>query len=100
MLRGYVGGGRTLSIFLEGEFALLVVVLVLSSTAILTTLFTRTNVSVTISFLCGGCGVCLCRMRRHGMTYFPLILGHDDLRSVEFNGLSVSLVRCLFESWA
>ena len=36
--------GRTLTLLLEGEFALLVVVLVLASTPILTTLFSRTSV--------------------------------------------------------
>ena len=35
--------GRTLTLLLEGEFALLVVVLVLASTPILTTLFSRTS---------------------------------------------------------
>jgi len=72
--RGHVGLRRTLTFFLESQFALLVVVLVLSSTTILASLCANLSVVVRRQELEV---VAMC-------TYLSLILRHIDCCSLLF----------------
>lgn len=73
---------HTLTLLLEGELALLVVVLVLSSSAVLTTLVgTAESAHVFSLCVCGG-------------AYLSLVLGHGECVAEVF-GLSLVRLRCL-----
>lgn len=90
--------GRTLAFFFEREFTLLVVVLVLSSTSILPTLYIKNFRLADYRFHREGfrlskvadSGARGCRV-----SYFSLILRHNDYVLLVFASIAV----CRFESW-
>jgi hypothetical protein len=76
--------GHTLTLLLEGEFSLLIVVLVLASTPILTTLFSRTSA---LPFRI--------HLRLRSPPTFPLFFGISVSQSLFCLAVAVVRLRCL-----